>query len=506
MPVRRRSTPRRFVATGLAVAALLGVTTLPAAAVDPSSPTTGVELALSVPTVTLRRQAGSSQRPNLGVLVVSHGQAIEVTTRRPSYRSHWVSTLLIRRTDGSIARSMNLPSALTTTFGITTFARAVVTDSRGRRVTAGTMSWCPGYVAHQSVDPGVTPDPVYPAVCAAHPFGFGIVNGLEAGWASALSNRTVSFPASAPDGTYDVTITVTPALASFLRIPKAGRTIKLSLAVITKPAPAAGIGGAGPSGSETDRVPAGDRGVDAITLVPHPSAAPIVAAPAPDTVPDLSPLPAFSIATTVAGGRDELRFGANTWNAGPGPLVVEGYRVPGTETMDAVQVFYRDGQPVGSAPIGEMVFHHGEGHDHWHFTDFTAYDLTDSRDHVVATSGKQAWCMAPTAVVDLTVAGATYRPGSTGLAGACGGLDAQWLRQWLPVGWGDTYVQEVAGQAIDITEVPNGRYWIRVTVNPAGKLVERDTSNNVSRRLVILGGSPGHRTVIVRPYQGLTFN
>jgi hypothetical protein len=445
---------------------------------------------LASPTVTVERNPGTSVRPRLDVLVVAHGQAVEVRTHRTSYRSGWVTTLIVRRPDGSVARSAPLPRAHSTLLGITNFAHAVLSGPRGR-IADGVVSWCPGLNLHQAVDPDAAADPVYPEVCSVHPFGFGLVTGIEPGWASAVANRSLFIPASVPDGTYTVTVTVTPAIAAPLGLPKTGRTVVLSLVLHTRP---------------SAELAEGIIASDPLTEAPRPLAAATVVTPDADTLPDLIPLPAYGIMTTIVEGRDQLRFAANTWNAGPGTLVVEGYRVAGTETMDAVQIFYRNGQPVGSAPIGQMVFHHGEGHDHWHFTDFTAYDLTDTARRVVATSGKQAWCMAPTAAVDLTVAGATYRPASTGLLGACGGLEAQWLRELLPVGWGDTYVQKVAGQAIDITDVPNGRYYVRVTVNPVGKVFERNRRNNVSMRLVILGGQPGHRTVKVRAYQGIAFN
>jgi hypothetical protein len=204
------------------------------------------------------------------------------------------------------------------------------------------------------------------------------------------------------------------------------------------------------------------------------------------------------------GGRDLLTFSATEWNKGPGPMVIEGYRVPSTETMDASQIFYANGQPVSSQPIGQFVYHHADGHNHWHFLDFTAYDLTNLKKQVVATSGKQSWCLAPTDAIDLTVPNAIWRPEVTGLASACGDLDSQWLREVMPVGWGDTYNQWVAGQAIDVTDVPNGRYYIRVRVNPAGHLAESTTSNNVSLRLIVLGGKPGHRTVSVPSYKGIS--
>jgi hypothetical protein len=90
-----------------------------------------------------------------------------------------------------------------------------------------------------------------------------------------------------------------------------------------------------------------------------------------------------------------------------------------------------------------------------------------------------------------------------GLLGQCGQPTALWVREMMPVGWGDTYVQSIAGQSFDITKVPNGTYYIEITANPLGVLHETSTGNDVSLRKVILGGTPGHRTVKVPAWHGI---
>ena len=57
----------------------------------------------------------------------------------------------------------------------------------------------------------------------------------------------------------------------------------------------------------------------------------------------------------------------------------------------------------------------------------------------------------------------------------------------------------VPGQSFDITGLPNGTYYIQVIANPANRLQETDTKNNVSLRKVVLGGTQGARTVKVPP-------
>ena len=54
-----------------------------------------------------------------------------------------------------------------------------------------------------------------------------------------------------------------------------------------------------------------------------------------------------------------------------------------------------------------------------------------------------------------------------------------------------------------MTNLPNGTYYIAVVANPLGALYERHPQNDVSYRKIILGGLPGHRTVLVPPYQGI---
>lgn len=61
----------------------------------------------------------------------------------------------------------------------------------------------------------------------------------------------------------------------------------------------------------------------------------------------------------------------------------------------------------------------------------------------------------------------------------------------LQTGWGDTYYQSVGGQSFNITNLPNGQYKVRVTVNPTGELYETMTDNNVTERACLPEGTTG---------------
>ena len=98
----------------------------------------------------------------------------------------------------------------------------------------------------------------------------------------------------------------------------------------------------------------------------------------------------------------------------------------------------------------------------------------------------------------MTLPTATWQPGSTGLATACGGAESIWIREILDVGWGDTYHQSLPGQSFDISDLDNGVYFVEVTTNPVNNLRERTRANNVAYTRIRIGGSPGRRTVELR--------
>ena len=82
-------------------------------------------------------------------------------------------------------------------------------------------------------------------------------------------------------------------------------------------------------------------------------------------------------------------------------------------------------------------------------------------------------------------------------------VSSRWIREVLQAGWGDTYAQFRAGQSFDITDLPNGTYFVKTIANPEQRLVETRSDNNVAYRRVVLGGEPGSRTATVPPYHGM---
>ena len=110
-------------------------------------------------------------------------------------------------------------------------------------------------------------------------------------------------------------------------------------------------------------------------------------------------------------------------------------------------------------------------------------------------SGKEAFCLANTDAVDYTIPYAKWRPENTDLSSSCGQNTAVAVREVLDIGNGDTYSQDRPGQSFDVTDLPNGTYYIEVKANAAKKLSEASTSNNVAYRKVKISGRSGHRKV-----------
>ncbi|MGW3622922.1 lysyl oxidase family protein [Streptomyces sp. NPDC000880] len=203
--------------------------------------------------------------------------------------------------------------------------------------------------------------------------------------------------------------------------------------------------------------------------------------------PALRSLPAWDIGISDGEdgdvpGKDYMVFSANVWNSGPAPLVVDGFRTPGKDLMDAYQYFHdAAGKQVGYSPTGTMEWDPRVGHEHWHFTDFASYRSGPTRRRSCAAARKRSASPTPT-------------------PSTCGQQSSLSVREVLDVGSGDTYTQYRPGQSFDVTDLPNGTYYIQVIANPEKRLYESNMTNNVALRKVVLSGTTGARKVTVPPH------
>ncbi|WP_419666764.1 lysyl oxidase family protein [Streptomyces sp. 2-1] len=496
---------------------------------------------------------------DLGTYLSVDDAPLEFKVTRKSYKDPVVAQQILR--DGTSTKTKALPTGLVKDFtGLPGFIDVSIKNAAGEEVSATKGTFCPNNASGR-IRPDAPATSKYPQSCPTNPFTLGSVWGVEKGWASNTSSIDYDKPVDLPVGEYTAQVGVAKQYRDLFGIPDDQHTIKLTVrsgeggegagvAASRSSASSAHHGaGHGGQGTQSAKDPAaaaaaaahhyGPRGADAPTppalshaledrgLAHHlgdgpghtdgsriaPALKPAAKRPSgragvPANVPkpDLRSLPAWDIAVTDgedgdAPGKDYLAFSANVWNAGPAPLVVDGFRSPGKDLMDSYQYFYdAAGKQVGYTPSGTMEWDPREGHEHWHFTDFASYRLLSEDQTKEVRSGKEAFCLANTDAVDYTVKNANWHPENTDLSTACGQQNSISVREVLDVGSGDTYTQYRPGQSFDITDLPNGTYYIQVIANPENRLQETNTKNNVALRKVVLAGEPGARTVTVPPH------
>jgi hypothetical protein len=442
---------------------------------------------------------------NLGTHLVAGSSPIEVRVRRASYRDPIVAQMLVQGSGAT--RTVRLPDGLVTSFaGFKAFTHVSVADASGAVVHERDEDFCPNSYGTARTRPDAPATSPYPRSCPTAPFTLGSVWGIQAGWsAQTFAELAPGEQLSLPDGTYTATVSVNRPYRELLGMPddRASATVALVVRTVDADAPA----DRGPAAGVRRDAPAHEGHPRGVASGLRPAAQrPAGPAGAPrGPRPDLRPLPAWWIRPIAQwDGRDYLTFDATVWNAGTSPLVVDGFRRPGQDLMDAYQYFFdAQGNQTGYVPAGTMEWDARDGHDHWHFTDFARYRLLDASRTTAVRSGKEAFCLVNTDAVDYTVPNAVWRPTNTDLGSSCGGSDAAAIRQVLDIGNGDTYTQDLPGQSFDITDLPNGTYHIEVAANPENRLQETSTANNVAYRTVILGGEPGSRTATVPPFPGL---
>jgi len=362
--------------------------------------------------------------------------------------------------------------------------------AHGKVAAHGSLPFCPSGL-RERVNGGGPEASRYPPGCSSFsPFVRGLVWGIDRDWAAGVLDFGGPDPqVKVGKGRYRVVARIAKPYRRLFAISRRSATARLDAIVRGS---RGGVGGGGKRAGRANSSGAAPGDVPALAHVPL------------GQRPDLVALPAWNLQAERQGGHDLLTFSATEWNAGPAPLDVEGFRTPGHNRMRAYEYFHdRRGRVVGRKAAGHLEYDTRPGHKHWHFEQFARYSLLRGKNEKLAVSRKQSFCIAPTDLVDLTIPGADWMAQPESLFTACGAPTSLWVREALPAGWGDTYSQTVAGQAFNITHLPNGLYRVRVQVNPRGLLSEGSRANDSVDRRIRLGGKPGHRTVRAAPWRGI---
>lgn len=463
-----------LAAAALAVPALAAIPGATAATSQPARAADDVGISLWAPSQVTSYAYKNKTWTDLGLRIRAEGAPFELWSHRASYDDQIATTW--KGPDGDVA----LPAGSMSSFsGLDRFLTIKLDPvGRGKTVTMTRKACFNGY--SERVEPDAPARSPYPTGCWYNPYSLGSVQGVQQGWATPL--LTQEKPLRIGAGEYTVTATVNPTYATLFGLTAEQATRTLTLTVTDES-----------DGGGIDDEPGHHRGTS-YRPAAHAPTGPAGRADGP--MPDLRSLPAWGI--NVAPNGNFLRFSATVWNAGNSPLVVDGFRQDGEDLMDAYQYFFdAEGNQTGYQPVGTLEWDAKPSHSHWHFTDFARYSLLDADMNEVNRSKKEAFCLANTDSVDLTVPDAEWKPENTDLSTSCGDYSSLSIREVLAAGWGDTYTQYRAGQSFDLRGLKNGVYYIAVIANPEDRLAESSLDNNVELRQIRLSGHEGARKVTV---------
>ncbi len=489
--------PKRALAlgtAGIALASILpsGVALAGSPKPVPAQPT--VKLIVAQKTI-VNEEFGKTVFLDPGVYVAAFGSRLQIDVQRASYAKPIRATEVIHLpgSKGVIVRP--LPSWTVRSWnGLSKFVRLTIKNSHGKIVASRIETMCPNSFSPQRATPNSPVRSPFPSECASDPFQKGMVFGIQKGWGvdAATSGRGFgNLQFKLPVGVYKVIVNITRPWQRLLGISKFDAIARVHVKVEKE---------------RCDFVCFDKKRPQTTKALPKLPDVATIKNPAKSDLPDLVPLPSYDVrvfnikASKHRKASAQLDFAATVSSLGNARLDVEGFRSNGSEKMRAYQYFFHNGRIVGRSLVGTMGF---SDYNHWHFQQFAAYKLLNARKSVVFSSDKVGFCIAPSDAVNLTLPHATWQPSFIGLSGACGSPTALWVQEMMPLGWGDTYFQSVPGQSFNIAHLKNGTYYIEIIANPTKRLHETNTSNDVSLRKIIIGGTPGHRTVKVPAVHGI---
>ncbi|MDQ1444674.1 MAG: hypothetical protein QOI20_1138 [Acidimicrobiaceae bacterium] len=192
-----------------------------------------------------------------------------------------------------------------------------------------------------------------------------------------------------------------------------------------------------------------------------------------------------------------LKFTTEVANLGSVPLDVLGVPSKDEPTgLDAEQCVGWAAPGVCSARTRVGTLHFHDAHVHWHFDGFALHELRRvgsdgapdmSTAGLVGSTGKTSFCLMDSE----RVGGGDDPVGTAPTYQSCTGV-----RQGITPQWADVYEAGLPGQEIPIDGVPDGVYALVITANPAGFLLETDTTDNAAWALVALS-EHGNRAQLV---------
>jgi Bacterial Ig domain len=223
-----------------------------------------------------------------------------------------------------------------------------------------------------------------------------------------------------------------------------------------------------------------------VVAAPRAAADPVIAYP---NIQVKVPTNRISIAQPTASTRT-LDFAHITWNAGSGPLEIRPQYNSATGTSTATQALYTLTGPstwsfVKTVPIVRPMVWDPPGDYRFPLTGFGLYTVGSGGGvgTLVASSPKVDFCMTPDSLVggvpNTTASASPPVSNCTNPNGVLG----------LSVGWGDEYDYTDAGNNIDISNLPNGTYWLRGQADPGNYFAQEGPNKSVTDTEITISGT-----------------
>jgi hypothetical protein len=215
-------------------------------------------------------------------------------------------------------------------------------------------------------------------------------------------------------------------------------------------------------------------------------------AAAPIAYPDLQiqvPAADFSIGHPTSTTR-ELRYTHMTWNAGSGPFELRPTYDPSTGIAQPAQALYTANAGGGSTfasttpVLRPMAYDPALAKYRFPLAGFGLRSVAadGSVGDLVAPSPKDEFCMTE----DTFIGGVPNTPNQPNYPADNCGTPTGTLG--IDVGWADKYDQTDPGQAIDLTNVPDGNYWLRAIVDPERLLAQSNQANDITDTEIAVAG------------------
>jgi hypothetical protein len=185
--------------------------------------------------------------------------------------------------------------------------------------------------------------------------------------------------------------------------------------------------------------------------------------------PDLVSLAPKDIRVLRHAGVRQIIFTSSIANVGAGPFIVHGHTVdtPDGQKTEAIEEIWLSDGTSCTHDIGFFEYH--PEHHHFHLDDVSSYQLRQDdpiTGPIVAQSAKISFCLLDVMPLPGFQAAPQFVNNCEDPEGTYG----------ISVGYADVYESILPGQSIDITDVPDGDYFLVNSVNPDQNIWEENDS------------------------------